>query len=118
MFVNEPTLFPVIVPLAPATSLAARLPDALADVLTTVGVNPAFIAAETALMATVNYAKTANRSVVGIMNEFTFLANQWHQPGADLVALSLRLAATPCSPLYQRHVTPDAELRALVNTIT
>ena len=32
----------------------------------------------------------------------------------DLMALSLRLAETPCSPLYKRHISPDRELSALV----
>ncbi|WP_238672841.1 hypothetical protein [Micromonospora alfalfae] len=32
----------------------------------------------------------------------------------DLVDLAVRLAATPCSPLYQRHVSPDRELAAIV----
>jgi hypothetical protein len=60
-------------------------------------------------------AKTANRSVVGIMNEFTLLAEAWRDAGApDLQELSLRLAETPCGPLYQRHISPGRELAALV----
>jgi hypothetical protein len=56
-------------------------------------------------------AKTANRSVVGTMNEFTFLAEA-HRGDArapDLLALAIRLAATPCGPLCSKHISPDRE---------
>ena len=64
-------------------------------------------------------AKTANRSVVGIMNEFTFLAEAYRSdtPGPDLLALALRLAATPCGPLYSKHISPDRELAALLRSL-
>ena len=63
---------------------------------------------------------TANRSVVGIMNEFSYLADAYRgqQPRPDLIGLALRLAATPCGPLYQRHVSPDRELAAYLHTAT
>jgi hypothetical protein len=61
-------------------------------------------------------AKTSNRSVVGMMNEFTFLAEAHLGTGTqpDLLGLSVRLAGTPCGPLYKRHVSPDRELAALL----
>ena len=62
------------------------------------------------------YAKTANRRVVGIMNEFSFLA-EVHRANRginDLNDLAVKLSRTPCSPLYKRHVSPDRELTALV----
>ena len=43
LLVNEATLLPVVMPLA----LAARFPHALAEVLTRLGINPAFIKTET-----------------------------------------------------------------------
>ena len=60
-------------------------------------------------------AKTANRSVVGIMNEFTFLAEAYRSdtPGPDLLALAVRLAATPCSPLWQAHKSRPRTGRAV-----
>jgi hypothetical protein len=49
-------------------------------------------------------ARTANRSVVGIMTGFTHLAEVYRDsspdPGPDLLDLTLRLATTPCGPLY------------------
>jgi hypothetical protein len=32
----------------------------------------------------------------------------------DLVPMAVRLAGTPCIPLYKRHSFPDRELAALV----
>jgi len=59
--------------------------------------------------------KTSNRSVVGIMNEFSFMADAFrdHHGDTDLFAMALWLAKTPCSPLYKRAISPDRELAAL-----
>lgn len=116
LFVNEATLLPVLVPLTPAVTLVERFPEALSDVLAAHGAAGDFIRSERAEMGQVRLAKTSNRSVVGIMNEFVFLAeahiDSRIQP--DLLDLSLRLARTPCGPLYQRHVSPDRELAAVL----
>jgi len=55
---------------------------------------------------------------VGIMNEFSFLAevDRAHEHSEDSVALAVHLAGTPCSPLYRRHTFPDSEFQALVAT--
>lgn len=118
LFVNEATLVPVLVPLAPAKTLAERFPEHLGAVLDALGTDPRFVAAEVAATVDAQWAKTANRSVVGIMNEFSFLAevDQAHERSEDLVSMALRLAGTPCSPLYKRHSFPDKELAALVAT--
>lgn len=118
LLVNEKILLPVLMPLAPATSLAARFPKHLAEVLAAHGVPQHFIGHALAQMNEVQYAKTSNRSVVGIMNQFTYIAEAYPEyiETNDLLALSLRLAHTPCSPLYKRAVTPDRELEQLVST--
>lgn len=116
LLVNEATLLPVLVPLAPATTVADRFPEHLAAVLNALGTDSRFVAAEVAATTGARWAKTANRSVVGIMNEFTYLAeaSRAHDRSEDLVAVAVRLAGTPCSPLYKRHSFPDRELLALV----
>jgi hypothetical protein len=118
LLVNEHTLLPVLMPLTPATSLAARFPSHLAIVLAAHGVDRAFIATELAQMTEVRYAKTANRSVVGVMNQFAFQAEVYRDylETGDLLMLSLRLAETPCSPLYKRAITPERELKTVVET--
>ncbi len=110
LFVNEATLLPVLVPLAPSATLLGRFVPALGTLLSAHGASPAFVAAEAKEMAEWRLAKTTNRSVVGIMSEFTFLAGAYaaHGGGLDLFELSLRLAKTPCGPLYKRMAAPTA----------
>jgi hypothetical protein len=116
LFVNESTLLPVMVPLAPARTLLARFPTAVAEVLDAHHVPGELIDREVnQLTGGLQLAPTSNRSVVGVMNEFCHLADVVRDDYVDdLLALSLRLATTPCGPLYQRHVSPDRELAALV----
>lgn len=117
LFVNEATLLPVLVRLAPARDVAERLPAQLAAVLGALGTDPRFVAAEVAAMVDARWAKTANRSVVGMMNEFGVLADadRAHGRSADLTSMAVRLAHTPCSPLYASHGFPDRELAAVVS---
>jgi hypothetical protein len=65
------------------------------------GASQATIESEVAAMVEVAMAKTANRSVVGTMNEFSFLAEGYREylETADLMILSMRSANTPCSPI-------------------
>lgn len=116
LVVNERTLLPVLLPLAPAATLAQRFPVALRDVLRALDMPAQFIDSEIDGMSEVVYAKTANRSVLGVMNEFAYLAEGYRdQSGSiDPVALSLKLAGTPCGPLYKGAVFPDKALRELV----
>jgi hypothetical protein len=120
LFVNEPTLLPVLMPLAPAATLLARFPQQAAAVLAAHGTPDAVIDEEQRQMRHPRLAKTANRSVVGIMNEFTFLAAAYRgdTPVPDLLALAIRLATTPCGPLYSQHISPDRELAALLRSFT
>lgn len=118
--VNETTLLPVFMPLAPAKTMLDRFPQQLAAVLTKLYVPKAFIDNELAQMSKVRTAKTANRVIVGSMNEFIKMASyrRFADNGVnpDLVELSTWLAATPCGPLRKRKVYPDRELAALIKT--
>ncbi len=120
LLVNEATLLPVLMPLAPAATLLERFPAALAAVLVAHGVSDDIIAAETAEMDRYELAKTANRSVVGVMNEFAYLGHAFRNGAGDvdMLGLAVRLAATPCGPLYKRHVSPDRELAAWIRHVT
>jgi hypothetical protein len=115
LFVNASTLLPVFTAFAPTRTLLDRFPAAVAEVLAAHGVPTSVITEETSAMSTCLLAPTANRSVVGTMNDFSFLAD--HHRGdfaGDLVGLSVRLAETPCSPLYKSHISPDRELAAVI----
>lgn len=120
LFVNEPTLLPVLMPLAPAATLPARFPEQLAAILTAHATPQAIIDTELQQMSEYRIAKTANRSVVGIMNDFTRLADTYRTEARapDLLNLATRLATTPCGPLYRKHVSPDRELHALIQALT
>jgi hypothetical protein len=116
LFVNETTLLPVLLPLAPAATVTSRFPAALAQTLAAHQVPRLFRDTELAHMTECRMAPTSNRSVVGIMVEFSRLAQAYRTTTEtpDLLALALWLARTPCGPLYHRHVSPDRELAALV----
>jgi hypothetical protein len=73
-----------------------------------------FVEDEIAETTEARVAKTKNRSVIGIMNEFAYLSGHHADDSRDLMELSLKLARTPCGPLYATHGSPDRELVAFV----
>ena len=75
----------------PLGTLHRRFPIELAKVLAAQGMNPSFIEAEVAAMHVCAMAKTANRSVVGMLNEFSFLATAYRQ---DMDPVTLPIKAT------------------------
>lgn len=118
LLVNELTLLPLVMPLAPARTLLTRFPDALAGLLAEHQVPAHLIEAERAQAVEHRLAATANRSLVGIMNEFAHLADLDRAENQDLLRLSMRLASTPCGPLFHRHISPDRELVAFLAEVT
>lgn len=120
LFVSEPTLLPVLMPLAPAPTLLGRFPDELAAVLHAHGVDESIINTERNTATDYRVTTTASRSVLGSMNDFAFLAEhaRHSEPELDLLELSMQLSTVPCSPLYRRHISPDRELHALLNAST
>lgn len=97
LLVNEPTLLPVVMPLAPATTLAQRFLNALAQVLLAFEIGQDRVKSELERMGQVTYSKTSNRSVLGIMNQCKCLAEGYrgHLGLVDPLALSEKLAGTP-----------------------
>ncbi|MGH3814043.1 MAG: DUF6933 domain-containing protein [Pseudonocardiaceae bacterium] len=117
LLVNEPTLLPVLLPLAPAATWTSRLAQQIAANLTAHDAPTQFITAELRHMQHHRLDTTANRSVVGVMNEFAYLAEAYrHDTRDDLLDLSLRLSATPCGPLYRENISPDRELAATLRS--
>jgi hypothetical protein len=101
LLVNERTLLPVLMPLAPAATLLVRFPTHLATVLRELGLSSQFVASEVDAMSDAAIAKTANRRVLGTMNEFAFLADGYREylESPDLLSLAIKLSDTPCGPL-------------------
>ena len=119
LLVNEATLLPVLMPLAPARTAPARIGQRIAAVLAAHRTPTAIIDDERLQMRDCRIGNTANRSVVGVMTEFSRLAEVYRGAGTsqDLLPLAMRLASTPCGPLYDRNISPDRELQALLRSI-
>jgi hypothetical protein len=64
LFVHEETLLPVLMPLAPASSLAERFPAHLAEVLMALDVDAGFVAAQVETLDEVQYAKFQGNTLV------------------------------------------------------
>jgi len=84
----------VLVPLAPAATVTARLPAAFAKIARRLDVETLTLEGELAAMAEQVLAKTSSRSVLGVMNEFARMADsyRWTEDHIDLAELSLWLA--------------------------
>lgn len=116
LLVNERTLLPVLMPLVPAKTLATRFPAHLATVLTAHGWLAHQIDAEIRQLNSHQLLKTANRSVLGSVNDFTFLAgvHKQHDGPGDLLRIALVLANTPCAPI--RYQSPSNLITAISAT--
>ena len=116
LLVNEKTMLPVVMPLAPANEITLHFPNYLGQVLFEHGVPREFIEREIALMRQVTVCKTQNRSLVGMMNQFTYHAEVYREYRGfnDPLGLALQMADTPCGPLIKTSVTPERALAALV----
>lgn len=94
----------------PANGLSGRVADIVAAQLRLLGVDEDVVEADRDAMHDVRVAPTADRSVVGMMNEFVSMAGHRRDRDGDLTATSTHLAHTPCGPLYKSHTYPDREL--------
>ncbi|CAN5597437.1 hypothetical protein BH24ACT4_BH24ACT4_20930 [soil metagenome] len=119
LLVNQRTFVPVLVELAPASTLLDRVPAAIEMVLRHHGLEQEFLSAERGAMREVRLAPTNDRRVLGVMNELTFQAEIRQQEGVtDLVELSLDLAGVILGPLHNLGSSPDRALAAVVGTTT
>jgi hypothetical protein len=107
--VSEKTLLPVVVPAVDAKLLPRRLPEALFDVLKALGISWNAIDREMREMQQVVVGRTANRRVLGTMNDLAF-ALPYRRGDESLSRLALWLAETPCSPIKMN--SPDRETKA------
>jgi hypothetical protein len=74
LFISERSRLPVVIPVREGKRLASVFPDAVCEVLGHVGVAAADIAEERAQMSEVAFRRTRNRSLLGTMNDFAFMA--------------------------------------------
>ncbi|WP_415836251.1 DUF6933 domain-containing protein [Polynucleobacter antarcticus] len=72
LFVNERTLLPLVIPLAPILNLVDLFPEYLFKILLNQGVSESFIMQELNHLDEVTYCKSSNRSTIGILNMFSY----------------------------------------------
>lgn len=102
LFISEQSRLPVILPVREGRHLTSVFPDAVCEVLDLVGVPTADIADERARMSDVAFGRTRNRSLLGTMNDFAFMAQVGNarRPEPETRQDLMRfLARTPILPL-------------------
>jgi len=100
--VSETSRLPVVFLAAGNFPFEGRLQAAVGEVLLALGVPMHIVTAEQDQMHPVAYAKTINRSVLGTMNEYTFMLHAFLAESRDLREATLWLADVPCGPLQGR----------------
>lgn len=81
LFVSGRTRLAVIVPAHDARRLSTVLPDVVSDRLAALGVPAADMDEERRHMSEMVLARTDNRSVLGTMSDYAFMAKDIHAPG-------------------------------------
>jgi hypothetical protein len=99
--VSERSLLPVFVAAKDPASFVPRFQAAVQSVLRCIGVPPESLDHEAREMAKVMTGASANRSVLGSLNDLAFLSRAVidEQPEIDLTMLAMEVAETPCAPL-------------------
>jgi hypothetical protein len=110
--VSHLTLLPVLVPLAPARTLILRVPDAIEEMLTRVGVDHDAIVEERRAMSYSILApvSTPDQVVMGSLSDYVRSLDNRPQE-SSLIELERMLAITPCGPLQMQ--TPQNVARVL-----
>ena len=104
------TFLPIVLEARDLASLVPRLRASLVEVLRLLVVPEPQIDDELAIMNEAVIAKTASRSVLGIMNDYA-LAIEYRDEAASLHDFSLFLSHTPLFASTPQAVWPDAATR-------
>lgn len=113
--VSERSLLSLVLPTREARSLPQRLALALPELLAAIEVPSACIEAELRAMQTASrVGTTASRSVLGSMNQLSYLLEGYAKQyaGRTLLEHSLRLSGTPMTALGRDAPFPDIATRA------
>ncbi len=74
LFISERSRLPVVIPIREAKQLGSVFPDAVCERLAIIGVAAGDIADERARMSEITFGRTRNRSLLGTLNDFVFMA--------------------------------------------
>jgi hypothetical protein len=108
--VSERTLLPVLIPGYGLRGVVPELQRSVSEVLLALGIPRRKVDEEHRAMETGAIGRTANRRVLGSMNDFAWQLDSRRGEPVSLLELSLWLADTPCGPLSMRNpmsATPE-----------
>ena len=74
LFISEQSRLPVVIPIREVKRLGTVFPDAVCERLSIVGVAATDIAHERMRMSELAFGRTRNRSLLGTLNDFAFMA--------------------------------------------
>lgn len=112
LFISEHSRLPVLLRVRQADHLASAFPAAVCDILSAVGVPPAAVEHERALMSPLLFDRTRSRSLIGSLTDFTFMTSARFITHSDqsLESIALELAETPVTPLKYKPSTVTRRL--------
>jgi len=102
LFISERSRLPVVIPIRETKHLEAVFLEAVCDVLAAVGIGAKHIVEERSRMSDIAFGRTNNRSLLGTLNDFAFMAQQGNVNRAEPETpeeLMRFLAQTPILPL-------------------
>ena len=110
LLISEHSRLAVVMPGREVAKLPQRFPEAMGMQLALLGVPPAAYEQEMAECAEVVVAKTASKSLLGTLNDYTYMVH--HRLSTrlddDLDAAAFSLSHTPLSPLGYRYASEVA----------
>jgi hypothetical protein len=74
LFISERSRLPVVLPITESKRLGTVFPDAVCERLAIVGVTAEDIVDERARMSAIAFGRTRNRSLLGTLNDYAFMA--------------------------------------------
>ncbi len=96
--VNNKTLLPVLLPIAPSKTFIARFVEAAGEMMMALGIDRQKVLAEMSGMNECVVTTTNDRRVLGTINDFGRML-EVYLDGRPLPEVSLHLADAPCSPI-------------------
>jgi len=112
LLLSERSRLPILLSARDLRSFERRFLQTLPEVLGAIGIPSPQVDRELNAMQPFSYGKTANRSVLGSLTDFGYLAKDWLAPGdLSVYDVNLRLTRVPCLPLKSKF--PDKETRSL-----
>lgn len=114
LLLSERSRLPILLSARNLHSFEHRFLQTLPEVLDEIGVPFHQINRELNATQPLFYGKTTNRSVLGSLTDFGYLAKDWLAPGdLSVYEVNLRLTRAPCLPLESKF--PDKETRRLLS---